>query len=238
MKIFLIALCALCLSGCYKQVKGNIKSSHDSSGKVYSFAQIEIVDEAELKLHLKQKLLEDKTSLQKELETSIDSSLESLLKYQNILKRLDDSLITGASAVGTYGTSWQEKKRFEDDSKKLSSEMALTGTLGLQIISEVASLEKAIKFKQRRLANLKNGRDGKFYFSDAIGKSLEKSDVSGNFEISYFTKGKKYLLIRSVNEAWCLKLDGNESFLYLSDADIVDVNDSSKSCPNIKNLYD
>ena len=238
MKIFLIALTAIFLTGCYKQVKGNLKSSHDSSGKVYSFAQIEIVDASELKTHLKKKLLEDKTSLERELEASISGSLESLRKYQNSLNRLNDSLTIGASAVGYYGSTWQEKKRFDDDSRKLNSEMELTGSLGLQISKEFATLSQAIKTKENRLLNLKNGRDGKFYFSDAIGKKYENSDSTGNFEIGYFAYGKKYLLIRSVSESWCLRLDGTESFLYLSDSDVVDVNKSSKSCPNIKDLYD
>lgn len=236
-KLSMLIFVTITLTGCYKQIAGSLKSSHDLTGKIYSHAQIEIVSEEELKKHLKLKLNEDKSEIIGRLESSVKSQIDYLEKQQMNVLKMSELLGLASNASGMYGRSWQEKQRFEMDKNRLEQEVAKSVSASNDWMKQIEATKKSIKDDQKKIENLKNGRDGVFYFSDKIGGSIEKADTEGKFKIGYFSNEKKYILIRGVNKFWCLKLNGDENHLYLSDADVVDVNNSKNSCPNIKELY-
>lgn len=236
-KLALLIFLTTTLTGCYKQIAGTLMSSHDLTGKIYSHAQIEIVNEEELKKHLISKMNEDKSEIIGKLESSIQRQFEYLEKQQINVLKMSQLLGMASNATGIYGNSWQEKQRFEMDKNKLEQEVYKSVNASNEWVKQIEDTKKSIREDQKRLENLRNGKDGVFYFSDKIGGSIEKADSEGKFKFGYFSNEKKYILIRGVNKFWCLKLNGDENHLYLSDADVVDVNNSKNSCPNIKELY-
>lgn len=237
-KILMLLLICLSLSGCYKEVSGTIRSSHDSSGKAHSFAQIELLSEDELRRHLKTKINEDKKEIIEKINSSIQRNVEYLEKQQINLLKMSQLLGAASGATGTYGNSWQEKLRFYNERNQLEQAVTKSVDASNEWVKQIEATKKSIKDDQLKIENLKNGKDGAFYFSDKIGQEIEKADGEGKFKIRYFSVENKYLLIRSINKFWCLKLTKNQSELYLSDLDVVDLNSSKDSCPNIKTLLE
>lgn len=237
-RILILSLICLALSGCYKQISGTIRSSHDITGKPDTYAQIELVTEDELKSHLQSKIKEDKTEIIKRLESSIQSNGELLEKLQIGLLKMSQLVGAAYGATGTYGSSWQEKLRFENDRDRLGQAVSKSVEASTDWVKKIEEIKKSIKEDRVKIENLLNGKDGAFYFSDKIGEKIEKTDSDGKFKIRYFSAENKYLLIRSVNKFWCLKLTGDEGELFLSHADVVDLSSSKNSCPNIKKLFE
>jgi hypothetical protein len=237
-KILMLLLICLGLSGCYKEISGTIRSSHDDAGKAHSFAKIELLSEEELKKHLKTKISEDKKEIIEKINSSIQRNIEYLEKQQINLLKMSQLLGSASGATGTYGNSWQEKLRFYNDRNQLEQAVSKSFDASNEWVKQIEATKKSIKDDQLKIENLKNGKDGAYYFSDQIGKEIEKADGEGKFKIRYFSSGNRYLLIRSVNKFWCLKLTDNQSELYLSDLDVVDLNSSKNSCPNIKKLLE
>lgn len=237
-KLLMLLPIFLSLSGCYKEISGTVRSTHDLTGKPHSYAQIELLTEVELKNHLRSKINEDKTELINRLEFSIKKDGEVLGKLQISLLKMSQLIGAASGATGTYGNSWQEKLRFENDKSQLEQAVSKSVDSSNEWVKQIEATKKSIKDDQLKIENLKNGKDGAFYFSDKIGREIEKADGEGKFKLRYFSGENRYLLIRSVNKFWCLKLTGDESELYLSDSDVVDLNNSGNSCPNIKILFE